>query len=276
MSLEAVLKDFKVIKPYKATGQKRVLLAEHSGYGKAIIKIGRSASKADLDRAKREVEVQKSLDSHYYPKIFDFISFADFQFVIIEEFIDSQSLSSCHESFSEPLLILNLLKSLVSGLDLLWQARITHRDLKPDNILIRPDNSPVIIDLGIVLAIDKTDITSPFAFFSPCTPNYAAPEQLKNRRAEIDPRTDQFVLGIDVMELIGGGIHPFDPAYHGYQGSIPENIIKGIWNRELLNNDKFYIFKNLINRLLAQEPYKRFRNSKNIIQEIENCIEAYK
>ena len=157
---------------------------------------------------------------------------------------------------SDPLSILKLLQALVSGLDLLWRVRITHRDLKPDNILIRDDGSPVIIDLGIILAIEQTDLTYSFAPFSPCTPRYAAPEQLKNRRAEIDHRTDQFILGIDVMELIGGGVHPFDPSVLGCGNSIPENIINNKWTKEKLDCADFLSIKDLA-RIAAIPPKRK-------------------
>ncbi len=275
-SLEIFLKDFKVIGPYKETGQKQVFLSEHSNFGEVVIKIGKSPSKVRLDRARREVEIQKSLDSSYYPKIYDFRIFENFQFVIIEEFIDSQPLSECHERFSDPLSILQLLKSLVHGLDLLWQVRVAHRDLKPDNILIKADSSPVIIDLGIVLAIGRTDLTPLFALRSPCTPAYAAPEQLINRRAEIDHRTDQFILGIDIMELIVGGAHPFDPAQVGRGRSIEENIASGNWVKDKLDSDKFLSLKKLVLKLLAPEPYMRYRKTDSLKVDIERCWEDCK
>lgn len=274
-SLETFLKDFKIVKSFKETGQKRVFLAEHSDFGRVMVKVGRSPNQARLNRAIREVEVQRSLDSRYYPRNFDFQVFDDFQFVIIEEFIDSQPLSESYENFSDPLSILRLLDSLVDGLDLLWRKKTTHRDLKPDNILIKGDGSPVIIDLGIVLAIERTDITPPYAPFSPCTPRYAAPEQLKNRRADVDHRTDQFILGIDVMELASGGLHPFDPAYVGCGTCIEENIIHGRWAKERLRTDDFVRMGSLVDRLLGREPYMRFRNTGLLKAEIKKCIEAY-
>jgi serine/threonine-protein kinase len=276
MVLDNFLKNFEIIQTFKETGQKRVYLAEHSNYGEVIVKIGRSPSKQGLKRAKREVETQKYIDSPYYPKNLDFIIFDDLQFAIVEEYIVSKPLSECYARFSDPVSILKLLQALVSGLDLLWRVRITHRDLKPDNILIRDDGSPVIIDLGIILAIEQTDLTYSFAPFSPCTPRYAAPEQLKNRRAEIDHRTDQFILGIDVMELIGGGVHPFDPSVLGCGNSIPENIINNKWTKEKLDCADFLSIKDFLYRLLAPEPYLRFRNTDILQKEIKRCCEAYK
>jgi len=275
-SIDSFTREFEIVETFKETGQKKVCLCRHPKLGKVVLKTGKSASAQRVKRAKREIEVQKSLDSPFYPKIFDFRIFENFQFAIVEEYIKSQSLSCCPGMFQKPLEILNLLNSLVTGLELLWNAKIVHRDLKPDNILIRKDSSPVIIDLGIVLAIEKTDLTHPFALRGPCTPAYASPEQLKNRRAEIDHRTDQFILGIDMMELLGGGCHPFDPRQVGQGSSIPENIVNGIWNKDPLDSAAFSPLKSLVCRLLSPEPYQRFRAPDQLKKEISESMEAYK
>jgi serine/threonine protein kinase len=276
MTAEEFLKNFTPIKSFKDTGQKKVhLVRPHGGGAPVIVKIGKSLSPISFNRAKREVEVQASLSSDYYPRNIDFILLDNNQFAIVEEFIESEALSICFDRFTEPLDILILLKHLISGLDLIWNLKITHRDLKPDNILIKPDKKPVIIDLGIVLAEDKTALTWIFSPCGPCTPNYAAPEQLKNRRAQIDHRTDQFILGIDILQLIEGGKHPFDPVNVGVGTNIPENILNGNFLNANLDSNKFITMKNLVIKLLAPEPYKRFGNTEALNKEIEKCIGAY-
>lgn len=276
MTAEEYLKKFTAIKSFKDTGQKTVRLVKpNDGSAPVIIKVGKSSSPISFKRAKREVEVQTSLKSDYYPRNIDFILFDDNRFAIVEEYIESEALSGCFNRFTEPLDILTLLKHLISGLDLIWKLKITHRDLKPDNILIKPDKKPVIIDLGIILAEDKTRLTGFFSPCGPCTPNYAAPEQLKNRRAQIDHRTDQFILGIDILQLIEGGTHPFEPANIGVGANIQENILNGNFLRVNLDSKKFITMKNMVIKLLAPEPYKRFGNTEVLNKEIEKCIGAY-
>ena len=67
----------------------------------------------------------------------------------------------------------------------------------------------------------------------PCTPVYAAPEQLSNNKSIIDARTDFFALGIIALELYLG-VHPFDPSFVGNQYSIVENILQ---NKFILEKD---------------------------------------
>ena len=125
MTADEYLSQFTPIKSFKDTGQKRVFLVRpNEGGGPVIMKIGKSSSPALFKRAEREVEVQRSLDSDYYPKNINFFLFDDNQFVIVEEYIESEALSNCFGRFTEPLYILILLRHLISGLDLIWESRM--------------------------------------------------------------------------------------------------------------------------------------------------------
>ena len=114
---------------------------------------------------------------------------------------------------------------MVKGHSVIWDKNIVHRDLKPENIIIRPNGMPCIIDLGIAGFLDLESLTKTISPMGPCTPIYAAPEQLTNNKNIIDPRTDFYGLGIIALELYLG-VHPFDSTYVGNQYSIVENIMQ--------------------------------------------------
>lgn len=78
--------------------------------------------------------------------------------------------------------------SLVEGLSIIWDKNIVHRDLKPENIIIRPDGMPCIIDLGIARFLDLESLTRTISPMKWQPPIYAAPEQLTNNKALIDPK----------------------------------------------------------------------------------------
>ena len=155
--------------------------------------------------------------------------------------------------------IFKLYSSLVEGLSVIWDKNIVHRDLKPENIIIRPEGMPCIIDLGIARFLDLESLTRTISPMGPCTPIYAAPEQLTNQKALIDPRTDFFGLGIIALELYLG-VHPFDPNYVGNHYSIVENIIQ---NKYVLETDvvkKDVAIEAFAIKTLQTQPYNRFRN----------------
>ncbi|KIZ19151.1 serine/threonine-protein kinase [Streptomyces natalensis] len=83
---------------------------------------------------------------------------------------------------------------------------IVHRDLKPRNVMVRPDGTLVVLDLGIASALD-TDTTRLTHTGSPLgSPAYMAPEQAMG--GAVGPHTDLYALGILLHELLSGEV-PF-------------------------------------------------------------------
>lgn len=93
-----------------------------------------------------------------------------------------------------------LLLPLCDGLRILHRQGLIHRDIKPDNILVRPDGSPVLIDFGA--AIDLSTIRSG-EFYVIATPRYAPIEQF-DRRFPQGPWIDIYALSATIYELISG------------------------------------------------------------------------
>jgi len=254
--------DLKLI---KKGGQKEVYSSRHSTYGDTVIKVGNYSSSVSIERISREVQLQKAINSKYYPKNFDFIiDINSKEFLIIEEYIDSFSFEDAKHFFNSEKKIVGLLEHLIEGLKVIWDQNIIHRDLKPDNILFIKDYSPVIIDLGIARFLDYETLTNPMAFYGPCTPIYAAPEQLANQKNLIDMRTDFFALGIIILEL-HLGFHPFHPDKVGTNEHIVENIQEGNYVDPQKIKNTSDAFEALIIKLLKKEPFKRFRHYSQIL-----------
>lgn len=264
-----ILNNFKDCELISKGGQKNVYKCMHPDYGDIILKVGNFTSLSTLERIRREVELLRNLDSDYFPKNYDFIvDLKKKEFFIVEELIHGEELKNVKNLFKEERDIIRLLVELIRGLGLIWLKNIVHRDLKPGNILIGENKEPVIIDLGIARFIDYEDLTKTLALRGPCTPFYAAPEQIHNRKDIIDIRTDFFLLGIIILEL-HLGFHPFSPERVGKGNSIPYNICKGSY---IAPNSKDYTsdeFCYLVNKLLEIEPYRRFRD-RELLEEYIN------
>lgn len=249
----------KIIKSLPSGGQKDVQLAEHPDFGKVVIKKGSIKSFISLERIKREVDLLSQLDSEFYPRQYHFnIDIKTKEFEIVEDYIEGQTLREATSLFRSTEKIFSLLHSLLQGLSIIWDKKIVHRDLKPENIIIRDNGLPCIIDLGIARFLDLEDLTRTIAVMGPCTPIYASPEQLSNRKNIIDPRTDFYCLGIISLELFLG-IHPFDPTLLKNEFSIVENILQ---NNYLTNGNQVeedQRMTQLASKTLRKEPFERFR-----------------
>jgi serine/threonine-protein kinase len=250
----------KVIKDLPKGGQKTVQLAEHPEVGLVVIKRGEIRSFTSLERIKREVELLSELKSEYYPQQYQFnIDVKKKEFEIVEDYIEGKVLREALGDYRSSKEIFKLLSSIAKGLSIIWNRNIVHRDLKPENIIIRPNGVPCIIDLGIARFIDLESLTKTISPIGPCTPIYAAPEQLTNSKALIDPRTDFFGLGIIALELYLG-VHPFDPAVVGNHFSIVENILQNKYAVESISVTRDSSMVEFAAKTLQTQPYNRFRN----------------
>ena len=259
-------------------GQRVVYRVNHPTFGQVVLKIGNYRSSIvpdgwDIERIEREIGILQQIDSEYYPKNYQFEKLPDGRYIIIEEFIDSTPFMRCMDRFQNPASALILIKSLVAGLTIIWDKNIVHRDLKPDNILITSAGLPKIIDLGIARSLDSTTITQHLAA-GPCTPCYAAPELLHYDKKLIDKRTDQYNLGIILVQLLLKSTHPFDPTLVGGI-SIPYNILSDNWYRDAFKKSDLSPIFPIASKLLGFQQYQRFRSQEKLLNEIGSCLRLY-
>jgi eukaryotic-like serine/threonine-protein kinase len=85
------------------------------------------------------------------------------------------------------------------------EARVVHRDVKPGNIMLRPDGLVKLTDFGIARAIDASGHTRAGDLLG--TPNYLSPEQALGRPAT--GASDLYALGVVAHEMLSGS-RPFD------------------------------------------------------------------
>jgi serine/threonine protein kinase len=96
-----------------------------------------------------------------------------------------------------------ILKRMALALDYAHREGFIHRDIKPDNILFRKDNTPVLVDFGIARAVDSSaQLTTTGMIIG--TPHYMSPEQCQGEK--IDGQSDLYSLGIVFYEMLTGDI----------------------------------------------------------------------
>jgi len=197
------------IKKIAQGGQKEVFKGNHPDFGSIVIKriqVGDSSLK--IERLKREVRAVQLLRSISVPPIFFSNCDEKFlnEFFIIEKYIPGLTLRTMLDnskiwSVAE---VVSFIKQMLIILIETEKLNIIHRDIKPENIIFDSNGMYWLLDFGISRHLDLDTITADTPFGGPCTLGYAASEQFRNLKREIDSRTDLFSLGVVAYELLTG------------------------------------------------------------------------
>ncbi len=179
-----------------------------------------------------EMEMLKRLRHPYLPTIIDVIDTED-SFLIVMDYIEGKPLSRAlaeHGALPQEYVI-EWAKQLCEVLGYLHTRKnpIIYRDLKPDNIMLRPDGSITLIDFGIAREYKEYAAHDTRALG---TQGYAAPEQFGGQ-GQTDARTDIYGLGTTLYHLVTG-YNPSEPPYEifpirHWNPSLSQGLERIIW-----------------------------------------------
>ena len=128
---------------------------------------------------------------------------ADGRQFIVMEFVEGQTLGEKKGSLSQKQAI-DIAIQVAEGLAAAHEKGITHRDIKPDNVMIRKDGIVQIMDFGLAKLRGVSNLTQQGSTVG--TARYMSPEQVQG--SDIDHRSDIFSLGVLLYEMFTGQL-PF-------------------------------------------------------------------
>jgi serine/threonine protein kinase len=153
------------------------------------------------------------------------------------------------------------------ALDYAHRKGITHRDVKPSNVMLSDESVPKLLDFGIakVLASRENSITQAGSLLG--TPLYMAPEQATG--GAMGPRTDQYALALIAYQLLVGS-HPF-------QGLGTVNLIYEIVEARLpapstLNPGLASAVDIVLLQALSKDPARRFASCKEFFDRLNAAL----
>jgi serine/threonine-protein kinase len=128
---------------------------------------------------------------------------------LVMEFVEGQPLVTIlHEQGALPVdWTLHVLSQSADGLSAAHRAGVVHRDIKPGNLMVRPDGVVKLTDFGIAQARDATPLTRTGMVVG--TAQYLSPEQAQGM--EVTAASDVYSLGVVAYECLTGA-RPFDGA----------------------------------------------------------------
>lgn len=158
-----------------------------------------------------ETDLLKKLSHPSLPSIIDVIEGPD-TFLIVMDYIQGNPLSKALEEYgAQPQeYVIEWAKQLCDVLEYLHTRTppIIYRDMKPANIMLKPDGNICLIDFGTAREFKEKNLADTTCLG---TVGYAAPEQFGGM-GQTDARTDIYCLGATLYHLVTGR-NPCDPPY---------------------------------------------------------------
>lgn len=207
----SIMDAYEVLGHAGTGGMGRVVKARHKELGRTVaIKTLRPELGGDprfIERFKTEARALAAIKHSNIVTIHDFGPAADGGMCLVMEFVDGSSLRDRLRKGPLPLAdALKLLKEVCSGIAKAHDLGIVHRDLKPENILIGSDGVAKVADFGLAKTVSwPTGHAGGESDDAIGTVKYLAPEQ-KPPLGDITVRTDVFVLGLLIYEVLAGSI----------------------------------------------------------------------
>ena len=200
------------------------------------------------ERFLREAKIAARLHHRHVVGIHDVGRDGDYHYMAMEYLAGGPVLSKGGPARSVSF-ALRVTREIAGAINYAQQKGFIHRDIKPDNILLRDDGSAALTDFGIARANDSaTRMTRTGAVVG--TPHYMSPEQARGK--QLDGRADLYSLGVVLYEMLVGRV-----PYHA-DDSLAVGIMH-ITQPVPKLPESLAVLQPLVDGLLAKEPYDRFQ-----------------
>ena len=269
--------SYRILRRIGAGGMGEVYLAIDTRLGRQValkfLPAETSADEMIVRRFQLEARTASSLNHPNILTIFD-VGKINGEHFIASEFVEGTTLRSrLRRGPIEYPDVVEVATQVASALVAAHSAGVIHRDLKPTNIMLRPDGYVKVIDFGLAKMTRLSEgspsheaHTRPGTMVG--TVDYMSPEQARGE--EVDPRTDLWSLGVVLYEMLGGA-RPFtgrtdhhviveilekEPPHLGEPGSLPAEI------------------ERVLNRCLQKDREQRYASATDVLADLREARRA--
>lgn len=250
---------------YESTGTtvSRGIWNDQSVIRKTLRPVARSPQA--MARYQREYELIRSLISPCVPVALHFddqnwqILFADEGGISLREYLNQGE-----ADFNQRL---DIGIQLAAAVQSIHDEGVIHRDINPANVLVIPPEYKVkLIDFGLATLSNASPASEELNLTG--TLPYISPEQTGRVNRRVDARTDLYSLGATLFELFSGS-PPFtqqDPLelIHAHIAGTPPNLSE-------VNSDVPQWLSEIINKLLAKQPEKRYQSAASLLDDLKSA-----
>jgi eukaryotic-like serine/threonine-protein kinase len=275
------ISHYKILSALGAGGMGEVYLAEDARLERKVaLKILTTEFAEDAARMHRFVQEAKAASALNHPNILTVHEIGESEGVnyIVTEYIEGETLRErlTGDSFP-PGEILDIAIQIAEALAAAHAAGIVHRDVKPENVMIRRDGYAKVLDFGLAKLIEdkkpafeleastqKLFKTNPGVVMG--TVSYMSPEQARGK--ETDARTDVWSFGVVLYEMLARRL-PFE-------GETPNDYIASLLKSRPLTLRSKEIpdeLKRIVRKALRRDADERYQTMKSLLADLKDLRE---
>lgn len=231
-----------------------------------ILRADLSTDAVSILRFEREAQAATALAHPNIVEIYDVGDYKGHHYIVME-YVPGRTLKQVIRARG-PLMkeeAVDIMKQLTSAVAEAHSRGIIHRDIKPQNVIVKADGSVKILDFGIATAKGSMQLTQANNVMG--SVHYLAPELAKGEQASA--QSDIYALGIVLYEMLAGDVpfkadqavqvalrHMRDPMPSLLEANptVPQSI------------------ENIVTRATCKDPSKRYRNCDEMWQDLSTCL----
>lgn len=219
-------------------------------------------------RFRREAQAIAHMRHPNVLNVFDFGEFEGTPYMIVE-YVDGGSLAArLRQSPVDQDSALRYLHGIGAALDYAHSLGIVHRDVKPANVLLGSEDSPILADFGLVKLMQSSSIVS-MTGVTTGTPAYMAPEQVSGR--QVGPAADRYSFAVMAYEMLTGSF-PYP------QDGVLEVLYAHVHNEpttaSTINPALSPRTDAVLLRGLAKDPTKRWDSCHDFVTALEQTLRS--
>lgn len=231
---------------------------------RVAVKVLHPALAADptfLERLRREATASASINHPSMVPIYDAGADGTANYLVMEYLEGITLADHLEQGPLELRQVVDVGIAMAGALEAVHRAGLVHRDVKPANIMVTPDNGVKLMDLGIARGPDAASLTATDSMIG--TANYVSPEQAKGQPA--DARSDVYGLGCVLFEAATGRL-PFEgdtPVAVAIQHISAAPPVPSSIDPHLPG-----LFDSIIARSLAKDPDQRYPSARDMAADL--------
>ena len=255
-------------------GMGAVYKAIHPTLNRPVIikKLNLRGRKDITERFKREARILMDFRHDGIVNMYDHFKLGTSYYIVLE-FIDGKPLDEIikKERYLDNGTTAYILYHTALALNYAHNKKVIHRDIKPANLLLSKKGEVKLVDFGIAVSDEDSDVGLTKEGMTLGTPGYMAPEQFHDSK-NVDHRADIYGLGVLAYETLTGK-KPFP-------GSFTPELVTTIQKGKYTNPKRYnpHISRTLlkiIKKSMHPNPERRYKNLTPIIKKLEHFLKKW-